>query len=105
MKEKVQHREREGRARVWVLEKIYYYYYFLKILLMWKIVGASKAFVLYVYIDNNLSNLCKKKDCIWDSLFSHFKFLRYGLYPSHAKLDFCITKLIKSSWLNKINRV
>ena len=61
MKEKVQHREREGRARVWVLEKFYYYYYFFKILLMWKIVGASKALVLYVYIDNNLSNLCKKK--------------------------------------------
>ena len=33
-------------------------------------------------------------DCIWDSFFPHFKFLRYGLYPSHAILDFCVSELI-----------
>ena len=28
----------------------YYYYYFFNVVLMWKIVGASKASVLYIYI-------------------------------------------------------
>ena len=51
MKEKVQHREREGRARVWDLEK--FYYFFFNIVLMWKFVGASKVSVLYIYIDNS----------------------------------------------------
>ena len=42
-KEKAEHQDR-------VLEKFYYYLFF-NIVLTWKIVGASKAFVLYVYID------------------------------------------------------
>jgi len=50
VKEKVQHREREGRAQVWDLEKFYYYYFF-NIVLMWKFVGVSKVLVLYIYID------------------------------------------------------
>ena len=29
----------------------YYYYYFFNVVLTWKIVGASKASVLYIYID------------------------------------------------------
>jgi len=50
VKEKVQHREREGRARVWGSKKFYYYYFF-NIVLMWKFVGVSKASILYIYID------------------------------------------------------
>ena len=29
----------------------------LKIMMTWKIVGASKALVLYIYIDNNNNNM------------------------------------------------
>ena len=43
-KEKAEHQDR-------VLEKFYYYLFF-NIVLMWKIVGVSKASILYVYIDN-----------------------------------------------------
>ena len=46
MKEKAQHRGREGRAWVWDLEKFYYYFFF-NIMLMWKFVGVSKVSVLY----------------------------------------------------------
>ena len=42
-KEKAEHRVR-------VLEKFYYYYYYFNIVLMWKIMGASKALVIYIYI-------------------------------------------------------
>ena len=42
-KEKAEHRVR-------VLEKFYYYYYYFNIVLMWKIVGASKVSVIYIYI-------------------------------------------------------
>ena len=34
-----------------VLENFYYVFFFFNIMLMWKFVGASKALVLYVYID------------------------------------------------------
>ena len=49
--------EREGKAKAKhrgrVVEKVYYvFFFFNNILLAWKIVGASKASVLYVYIDN-----------------------------------------------------
>ena len=47
-KEKAKHRDQ-------VLEKFYYIYFF-NIVLMWKIMGASKASVLYVYIDDNNNN-------------------------------------------------
>ena len=47
--------EREGKAKAKhrgrVLEKVYYVFFFNNILLMWKIVGALKVSVLYVYID------------------------------------------------------
>ena len=46
--EKAEHRDR-------VLEKFYYYLFF-NIVLTWKIVGASKASVLYVYIDDDDDN-------------------------------------------------
>ena len=59
VKEKVHHREREGRAQVWDLEKFYYYYY-LNIVLTWKFVRASKASVLYIYIDE--TNFTDKHD-------------------------------------------
>ena len=51
-KEKAKHRGR-------VLEKVYYvfFFFFNNILLMWKLMGASKVSVLYVYIDNNAYNL------------------------------------------------
>ena len=41
------------KAEQWdrVLEKFYYYLFF-NIVITWKIVGVSKASVLYVYIDN-----------------------------------------------------
>ena len=29
----------------------YYYYYYFNVVLTWKIVGASKASVIYIYID------------------------------------------------------
>ena len=52
VKERVAHREREGRASG-VLERFYYvfFFFFLNIVLTWTIVGAPKASVLYVYID------------------------------------------------------
>ena len=55
MKERVVHREREGRVSG-VLERFYYYYFF-NIVLTWTIVGAPKASVSYVYIDNELFDL------------------------------------------------
>ena len=42
--------EREGRASGSGFRKFHYYLYF-NIVLTWKIVGVSKASVLYVYID------------------------------------------------------
>ena len=51
MKERVTHREREGRA-LGVLERFYYvFFFFFNIVLTRTIVGAPKASVLYVYID------------------------------------------------------
>ena len=52
VKERVVHREREGRVSG-VLERFYYYYFF-NIVLTWTIVGAPKVSVLYVYIDNKI---------------------------------------------------
>ena len=40
----------KAKHRGWVLEKVYYVFFFNNILLMWKIVGASKVSVLYIYI-------------------------------------------------------
>ena len=50
MKGKGSLRERERQSRD--LKKFYYvFFFFLNIMLTWKSVGASKASVLYVYID------------------------------------------------------
>ena len=50
MKGKGSLRERERQSRD--LKKFYYVFFFFKnIILTWKSVGASKASVLYVYID------------------------------------------------------
>ena len=43
--------EREGRASGSGFRKVLLLLFFFNIVLTWKIVGASKAFVLYVYID------------------------------------------------------
>ena len=46
-------KERQGRKVYRVFEKLYfdYMFFFLNIVLTWKIVGASKVSVLYIYID------------------------------------------------------
>ena len=80
VKERVAHREREGRASG-VLERFYYYYYYFNIVLTWTIVGAPKVSVLYVYIDkikkeffpfihHNLHYLKKKKNSFLWILFT-----------------------------------
>ena len=56
VKERVAHREREGRASG-VLERFYYVFFFFNIVLTWTIVGAPKASILYVYIDYKLTDV------------------------------------------------
>ena len=48
-----------------------YFFFFFNIVLTWKFVEASKASVLYIYIDNNKGKLH----------FTHLWFAQKTLYP------------------------
>ena len=64
-------RERERQSRD--LKKFYYvFFFFLNIMLTWKSVGASKASVLYVYIDKVLDVSNDKREQNKNDLFFHF---------------------------------
>ena len=88
--------EREGKAKAKhrgrVLEKVYYYYFFFNnILLMWKIVGALKASVLYVYIDKDQINCYQN---IRTKLNATSKCRdQYSIFAYLLKTSYCIYSL------------